>query len=290
MDSKNNVKKTKKTKLEYFSSLYLSTSLAKTLYINTIFTEKCNYNCSYCFQKRNTNLLNLSIFEQHFKNIINYIKNKNIVQYRFSLIGGEISILPIEYQKNIFSILANTLKEIKSNDKDFKIIYVTNYSKDLTFLNDCEIPKNSLLDIAISHHPEYISYEDIFNKAFHESKKYNFNYTITIKTFSWEDFHKLKELNIKYNSNFNIEFGDKDWKIQQEIFNKNKKLLRPVLCYSYNYQIFPDGSLRHFCTNENIYKNNNYNFNSIIKCNQRCSNYEIENETYKKVRNVSRYL
>ena len=288
MDLKNNAR-------DYFSQLYLSTSLVKTLYVNTIFTELCNYKCSYCFQSHDSNtLLDLSIFKQHLKNIINYIKDKDITQYRFSLIGGEICILPLNYQKKIFSILAKELKNILAKDGDFKIIYVTNFSKDLTFINNFEIPENALIDIAISHHPEYINHRDIFEKAINESKKYKFKNTITIKTFDWNAFIELKKLNKKSNNIFNIEFGDKDWKYQQSIFNKNKRFLRPVLCYSYNYQIFANGELRHFCTNENIYNDIKYNFNSIVKCSKRCSNYEIENETFKKKikgnNNVSKHL
>jgi len=267
------------------------TPLYNTLYLNTVFTKKCNFNCSYCFQDKTDEILDLNVFENILKKLLKF---KNIDKYIFSIMGGELSLLDAKYINNIFNIFNKEFKELKKLKKDIKIVFVTNFSTDfkniyeLYFSKDF-LSKNVLLDLAISHHHQ--NENQLFNKAINDFIDHKLllqeNILFTIKTFninSYEKFINLKneffKKHKKYQNDFLIEFGDKNWKIQKRIFAKIKKFTRPVICNSWNYNLDSNGKLYHLCNLKEI------DINEIkqipIFCNKRCSNYEIEQDTYKR--------
>lgn len=58
--------------------------------INLHLTEKCNYNCKYCFAKfNNENELNFSDWKKIVDIIFQYFKKNNIIDGRINLAGGE---------------------------------------------------------------------------------------------------------------------------------------------------------------------------------------------------------
>ncbi len=274
----------------YYQQL-TQTPLYNTLYLNTVFTKKCNFNCSYCSQnkEKDDKILDLNIFEKVLKKLLTF---KNIDKYIFSIMGGELSLLDLDYQTQIFEILKSHLSKIENkNKKIVKIVYVTNFSTDFTkiyneyfkiFKNEC------LLDLAISHHHqnEFKLFNKVLNDYLNQKIQLKRNIIFTIKTFNYNSFKIFNNLKNKYQADILIEFGDLNWKIQKKIFSKIKKFTRPVICNAWNYNLDNSGVLCHLCTLKKI------DLNKLkqkpIFCNKRCSNYEIEQDTFKKI--ISKHI
>jgi len=290
---------------DFYYQQLTQTPLYNTLYLNTVFTKKCNFNCSYCSQNNSKDLrnnLDLNIFKEVLNNLLKF---NNIDKYIFSVMGGELSLLNIEYIENIFNIFNDAFNKkfdkIKLKKNNIKIVFVTNFSTDFSniynkyFQNEF-LENNVLLDLAISHHHQ--NEDKLFNKTLSDFIDQKIilkrNILFTIKTFNENTYNKFIQLKNdffineyqKHKDSFLIEFGDKNWKIQKKIFSKIKKQVRPVICNAWNYNLDNSGNLNHLCTLEKIKIDE---IKQEVKiCSKRCSNYEIEQDTFKKI--IHRHL
>jgi len=95
-----------------------------------ILTEKCNFDCKYCFQKidREDHLINFKLFKTVVDKILKEIVKVDLKYSVFYLMGGELSVLP-ETMKYI-KYINDRINEINYQDDNHKIRIrlVTNYT------------------------------------------------------------------------------------------------------------------------------------------------------------------
>lgn len=138
-----------------FKSIYDQTN---RLYLDWDIHYQCNFDCTYCFQKFDSNLGKKT--ENTTKNIkfMLTLLEKHKLDFTLGLLGGE----PTLNQKDYFLIL-NTFKSIQKKKPLSEIYVSTNLSKPLSFFKTH--PKYNNIYQWVSIHPEYhIDDNDFFNK------------------------------------------------------------------------------------------------------------------------------
>jgi len=225
-----------------------------------ILTYKCNYNCSYCYQKEdrknqfNISLKNFEIYIKFFKKFFNKLN--------ITLMGGELSIND-NYLK-YFNYLNQNPQKI------YKINFTTNFSNP-EFIYKLYKFKNiiSLLEINITKH---IGKEINIDKLLELDK----NERIILNYFKEDKYFNVADLKNKVK---NIIFIERS--INNEIFINNFK----KICLPYFFKIDKRG-IYDFCRNQK-YKNllnlkrNLLNLKSI-NCQKQCNFCDCEEFLLKK--------
>ena len=124
-------------------------------YLKWIITNKCNYNCSYCFEKnfKGIELSNENLFLTADKaNEFMKINNLNTLV----LLGGELFLLDTNIILKLLEILKGKQLRIITNFFQDNFIYkkIADFSKD----------NFSFFEYKFSFNDEYISLKDFFNK------------------------------------------------------------------------------------------------------------------------------
>jgi organic radical activating enzyme len=131
------------------------TNLDNNKYLKWIVTNKCNYNCSYCFEKnfKSIELSNEDLFLTANK-INEFMKINNLNS--LILLGGELFLLDTNIILKLLEIL-----------KGKKLYIITNFFQDnLLYKKVADFSKDnfSFFEYKFSFHDEYISLKDFFNK------------------------------------------------------------------------------------------------------------------------------
>jgi len=230
------------------------------LYIEPFYT--CNYDCSYCYlgkkSKKEINYTKLYWFlEKKFlpaidKYIYKHLKDIPQKIIEITLVGGELSIKPLEWNINFIE----KIKKIFINYFDYV---------EINFLTNLFRPASYYIDLA-------------YNILFNEEKNFDFSVCATLHE-EFETLENFLKKLIEINEN-NIDIVGQIFKTKEEIyknnrnlkslidycfekniirikyidqlnyinfFNKHKSLIRPVKCYAYNYKIKPDFTIYHRC-------------------------------------------
>ena len=137
-------------------------------YLKWIVTNRCNYNCSYCFEKnfKSIELSNNNLFLTANK-INKFMKINNLNS--LILLGGELFLLDTNIILKLLEIL-----------KGKKLYIITNFFQDnLIYKQIADFAKNNFktFEYKFSFHDEYISLKDFFKKI--------------------DDFRKICNCNIK---------------------------------------------------------------------------------------------
>lgn len=213
--------------------------------INFHLTEKCNYQCVYCFSKfKNSNELNLDDWKKMVDLVDEYFQRNDINDGRISLAGGEPllvkfldELINYIYAKNIkISIITNcsllTKSKIDSwaNKIEFLGVSIDSINKEKNLINGRNSNGKTIeLDKLI----------DILNYAKEKGMKLKVN-TVVSKINLYEDimplyhlveFDRIKLLQVRINQNCNEEA--KKYEITSDEFDKycakvitcNKKII-----------------------------------------------------------------
>ena len=133
-------------------------------YLKWIVTNRCNYNCSYCFEKnfKSIELSNNNLFLTANK-INEFMKINNLNS--LILLGGELFLLDTNIILKLLEIL-----------KGKKLYIITNFFQDnLIYKQIADFAKNNFktFEYKFSFHDEYASVNDFFNKVDSFIKKTN---------------------------------------------------------------------------------------------------------------------
>jgi len=217
----------------------------------------CNYNCKYCYltseERKNKKEINYDklywFLEKRFIPIINkniYEKLKIPKKIEISLRGGELSIKPLEWNINFIKNLMKIFKDFELN-----IIYLTNLFRNPEYYISFKQLKRENFNLTIysTFHPEFQNFEDFLKKVLKIHKN---DLNIELQYFGTkEDLYKKfsflkKELNYCFKNKL-IHLSSIDHFLYQNFMKKYKKLLRPVICYAYSYEINYNFEIRQTC-------------------------------------------
>lgn len=254
-------------------------------YIDWDFHYKCNYNCSYCFQKWN-NFLNTK--KPNIKNIkiVSFFLKKINYEFTLGLLGGE----PTLYEKEYFYIL-DFLKEIFQDKQESDCYVSTNCSKPIDFYKKHK--HYTRIHQWISVHLEYFKEKDldkylhlkditdkviispiiipdfpnlnkILEKLYQFSIKNNFEYfpQFLYKNKSYDNFEFPYQNSYLYNQTKkefiidNKEFTLNEILLNQEKFNNLS--FKNFICYPNYIYINPDNDLGFKCRNLNLNLNRDF--------------------------------
>jgi len=253
--------------------------LKKEFMLTVIFTYKCNFKCSYCFEKNIKRPdLDLKYFDYFMKNLTLKINNIDLNEFHFSIYGGELSLFDLKWHEDLFKIFKKYKLKIPTY-----VHYLSNLSQPIEKYKDIyDLTKNYInnFDFKFTLHEEYFNIDEFIKKAY----KINNFIPIQLKFFKELDSDKinfLKKHSIEYFID-SIDHNDYKQEIQNNINN-----LRPVLCYSYNYILDSDGMFFHECFN-NI-KTHIMNFKKFkipekIYCDKVCGCPVLELYAYKELK------
>jgi organic radical activating enzyme len=134
--------------------------------MNIIPTYKCNFNCPFCYTKKlsDKELLDLN----WLKNQLNKIPDINNID----ILGGELSILPIDYQKQLIDICTEKLNGKKPQMiTNLKIVTPFIYqidpvvSYDINLRQDSEIVLSNLIKLDTEYDINMIVTQEVINKG-----------------------------------------------------------------------------------------------------------------------------
>jgi len=135
------------------------------LYIHWDITTKCNYNCNYCYAKKDYSKTDSWQKETQDKIIRTTIASitKSTLPVFLGLLGGEPTT-----SKYYFEILESLKTKLLPKHKDNRLYITTNLSKDMKYWEDH--PKLEKTFILASFHPEY--HNEKSTKEFIDKLKY----------------------------------------------------------------------------------------------------------------------
>jgi len=260
--------------------------------ISIVTTYKCSLGCPYCLQnkeKKINKLLSLKLFEKLLNKMFLEFKKENILNYKFafSILGGEISELPLKYNLDLLDIIIDKIEKYKL---DVEITWLSNFVQDNEYylsIYNYLIKRNVLeiidFEFLFSIHSQFIknkSNEFIQNKLKSLFKSKN---TITqntcIKIFGKNNAQKYIKTLLPFKPSFEI--GDLNYLSYKKKFNNELNNLRVVKCYNYNYDINPFGEIINRCGRNMTYFN--FKANDLKKCNKMCPVGDVEFNTYKEL-------
>ncbi len=178
----------------------------------------CNYHCPYCYEngtyRTQINKENLNLFFTNFDNmVLNYIKQTewkgefNRLRKNLNLIGGEISLIPIDEMLDYLNRVKNlTVVKLTSN-------FSANIEWYKKFTEYC-YKRQIECAINISYHPTEISEKDFINKLIEYDKflsnmikKYSSKYVldtmIKMVISSNQDMQRIFDIKEKYKNSLN---------------------------------------------------------------------------------------
>lgn len=233
------------------------------LFIELVLTYKCNYNCSYCYQKEERlnkeeikfGLKDLNILKKLLLEYKKFLQKNNVKDslIYFEVIGGEVTyIFESNYLINLKRKIEKILKNLKFESNRYIFNITTNFSKEINYYQRL---LNNGFYLSISYHKEFNNFEKFINKIKKLDKNFYGKINFTINYFTNEEYNfyknKIEEIDLDWEITFN--------KINQYLNNEN--LMNPIKCYA-KYFVFENG-LRNFCKNEKIDKINRGIFNPI---------------------------
>ena len=200
-------------------------------YLKWIITNKCNYNCSYCFEKnfKGIELSNENLFLTADK-INEFMKINNL--NTLVLLGGELFLLDTNIILKLLEILKGKQLRIITNFFQDNLIYkkIADFSKD----------NFSFFEYKFSFHDEYISLKDFFNKIDDFKKICNCNivvqFTLDERTEKFLSefemrcckskvkYHIEKAYTIYGKNRENVVFANVKWKNDKTFLIDGKKI------------------------------------------------------------------
>ena len=252
------------------------------------FNYSCNYNCYYCYSKKN----NLKISDKQLELIINFFKRlNNITLPNLKILGGE----PLLYDKLFYFI--DSIYEFSNYYVDLTTNFSLLNDKNIDLLNNYKT-KNFRIELSI--HPQYIN-EQYLKHFFNIISKLKININIIVNLDlnyknQINDFIKLlnnkitsnvhknySNINIIYNpiifngfkndfKDFDIDFNDRNENLNHIYMFGNKKysfteiynLMKKKYKFNFKNKVFCD--LKYF----SIYPENQTDTNVFFQ--QQCTN------------------
>ena len=242
------------------------------LYIPWMILRECNYKCSYC-SASTIPLSNNFIELDKLKHAVDQIFKIEKKEYRFTLLGGEITYYPY---------LIELIEYIDSFNKNIYIYIVTNGSKKEEYFKKLLSSIHNInFDFTISIHLEYADINHIKKiiSTFNEFNKINLNIRIMahpeLKEKTKVFFNELKEFRKYYTFNLLIgelygepDFTEIDSRYDKDFFewidNSKKNVNNNEINISNAYYKINDDNHNLICISHNIaLRNNLKNFNNF---------------------------
>ncbi len=223
-----------------------------------ILTENCNFNCSYCYQRRDSipdeSFISKSSLELAL-NCFKKLKDIGSDRININIMGGELSTFPKETLEYFKIILNYTIRYLDITRVYFT--FSTNFSGDILFFKEVHLlfkDYNYCTDISI--HLEYNNILNISNKI-KEFRKFYKNINIEVLTNSNYTDLPLELKNIK---------GIKPVTIS----TLERYVKTPIKVCTPNYfEIRPTGEILNKCTKD-IFNFLNFKLAKEIECDHVC--------------------
>ncbi len=159
-------------------------------------TMKCNYNCSYCVNRKIfRNDLPFSTVAQ-LKAAVDNIASLNRPWYDIIFVGGEPTIHPHLF--DTMAMLHETLRDRLNN-----IIIITNGSRNTSFYEKiADLAKSTTISMLISIHTEYIDMAHILELIETLSKDVTLTFALMFNPVKREEVHLIYDILFEYRKIF----------------------------------------------------------------------------------------